>query len=359
MKKTKIIDMMKGIGKSIKLSRKGGVSKIDLGFMKVERIKTNDKAKSNSHRLISIEHNKKPTMPAAYKPTLESNIDINVVPKSLSHLIKQEKVVKPKLHKPKGFSKLIREIKLMFSNIIIFNGLLISLMLFLASYMILMLMDLNVKYSFVLSFVYLLLYLFLKLREDKYKKIESIHSNLDEKIRTAVDNIYVENPVVDDLRNEISTDMKNVDYAGFFSDKSTSYKIFLIILLCFGVILLGKYDVEFKVDMEKVFGFLEGGEGNQTGIIADIISAASGGVDEDIFGDEYLAELGSEELTIGMNRVGFEINLDDVKDPSSKDFEQSLFPDEIGLEKSKVYVQKDIEQHKELVKNYFKNMAQD
>ncbi|TKJ17861.1 hypothetical protein CEE44_05060 [Candidatus Woesearchaeota archaeon B3_Woes] len=324
--------------------------KLDLGFMKIEH---HIKPTQTKPKFIKIEHHKEP-----YKPNLESNININVLPKSMHHLIKKERIIKPK-HKPTRFSKLIKEIKTLFDNIIIFNSLLMFIILFLAGFIILMILNLNKLFALVIPFIYLIITLFIKLKENQYLKVEKKFPNLNEKIRTAADNLYVENPVVDELRHEVSHDLRGVDYASFFKGKSTSYKIFFIILLCFGVIFLAKYDIDFKLNFERVFGFIEGrGEGNSTGIISDIISATTTGPDEDIFGEEYLAELGNDQITISMNKVGYEINMDDVRDPSQTEFEDSLFPPDMGLEKAQVYIQKDLEEHKELVKNYFKNMAQ-
>ena len=327
------------------------IKKLNLGFMKVEH---HIKPTQTKPKFIKIEHIKQP-----YKPTLESHHHINVLPESMHHLLKKEEATKPKPHKPTRFSRLIKDIELLFDNLMIFNALLIAIILFLVSFVIIMILNINKLFALVVPFIYLIVHLFLKLNENQYLKVEKKFPELNEKIRTAADNLYVENPVVDELKQEVSHGLKKVDYASFFKDKSTSYKIFFIILLCFGIIFLAKYDIDFKVNFERVFGFIEGsGEGNTTGIISDIITATTSGPDEDIFGEAYLAELGDEEITISMNKVGYEINMDDVRDPSDTEFEESLFPPDMGLEKAKVYIQKDLEEHKELVKNYFKNMAQ-
>ncbi len=326
------------------------IKKLNLGFMKVEHHKHDIKVKSKP-KFIKIEHNKQP-----YKPSLESHHHINVLPKSMHHLLKKEEATKPKPHKPTRFSKLLQEINTLFDNIIIFNILIMAVILFLTCFIILMVLGINKIFAFFVPLIYILIYLFIKLRENKYIKVEKKFLKLNEKIRTAADNLYVGNPVVDELRHEVSHDLKEVDYASFFKEKKTSYKIFLIILLCFGVIFLAKYDVGFKINLDPILGFIEGGAGNETGPFSNIMRTTRYGIDEDIFGEEYLAELGEEEATISMDRVRYEININDIKDP--QEFEESLFPPDMGLEKDKVYIQKDLEEHKELVKNYFKNMAQ-
>jgi hypothetical protein len=324
---------------------------INLGFMKIEHNPL--KIKESKPKFIKIERHKD-----THTHTLESNINLEVLPKSMYGLVEKKERVKLKLHKPKRFWKLIKEINVFMTNMIVINILLTSVLLFLLSYLILMVIEVNKIYSLVIPLIYLGVLLFLKLRGNKYLEVEKKFPQLNEKIRTAVDNIYTENPVVDELRAEVSKDMKQVDYASFFNQKRTSYKILFIILLCFSIIFLANYDVGFKLNFERVFGFVDGGEGNATGLVSDIISATTSGPDDDIYGEEFLANLGRDELTININKVGYEINMDDVKDPTLEDFEDSLFPQDIGIEQAEVYNKNILKEHQELVKNYFKNMAE-
>ena len=325
--------------------------RIDLGLVKVEHRFQYEKKKP---KFISIERTAQP-----YKPSIESRQTVNIAPRPAAPQIRKEELSKQVVHKPKRFMLIVDEIRSLFTNIIFFNAILTSILLFFLSYLVLMVLNLNVLHSIWVPSLYFVVYIFIKFRKNKYLEVEKRFPQLNEKIRTAVDNVYLENPVVDELRDEITVQIKEADYGSFFKEKSTSYQVLLILLLGLTILFLAKYDVSYNLDLkDRVMGFIDGGEGNATGIVSDIISAATSGPDDDIFGDEQLAELGEEEMTIKMDKVGYEINMDDVKDPSYKDFEQSLFPDDIGLEKSEVYVQKDLKENKELVKNYFKNMAQ-
>jgi hypothetical protein len=260
--------------------------------------------------------------------------------------------------KPKLFAKLMKEISMLFDNLIIFDAALTAVILFLISSLVLMLFSLPLKYSFVLPLIYIATYLFFKLRENKYLKVEKRFPNLNEKLRTAVDNIYAENDIVNELRNEIYHDIKQVDYASFFKEKRTSYKILLIIFLCFGILFMAQFNLNLKLDFDRMMGFIKGGDGNTTGIISDIISATVKGPDSDIYGEESLAKLGNDKLTIQINKVGYEVNVNDIKDPTKQDFEESLFPEDIGIEKAEVYTKNILRENQEIVKNYFKNMAQ-
>jgi len=330
------------------------IKKFDLGFVKVEH-HTYDVPEKQP--LIKIEKSAKTD--TSYKPNLESDINIQVT-KNISEPVKKEKQIKPKDGKQKTFRSMIGEINFLFYNLIAFDTVLASITIFLLSYIFLTLFDLDKIYSIVPPIVYIAIYLFFKLRENYYIKVEQKFTKLNEKIRTAADNINMENPVVDELKHEVSQELKDVDYASFFRDKRTSYHILLIILLCVTLVFLAKYDVEFKLDFiqDKIFGFINGGNGNETGIISDIISATTSGNDEDIFGEEQLAKLGDDKLTININKLGYEINLNDVKDPTKQDFEESLFPEDVGLDEAEVYNKRLPKEDQELVKNYFWNLAQ-
>lgn len=324
---------------------------INLGIVKIEKHITPVESKP---KFIKIERKEGP-----YKSQMESSADIQVLPASMKGLVAKETIVKHKLQKPKKFSKLINEIDLLFDNVMIFNSMTTAILLFLLSFITLMSLGINTIYSLIVPLIYIGFYLFFKLRENRYHELEKKCPELNEKVRTAVDNIYMDNEVVQELRREVAADVKNVDYGRFFSQIKSSFKILFIILLCFGIISLAKYDVEYKLSAERVFGFIQGGEGNATSFVGDIISATTGGSDDDIFGEEYLSELGKDEVTIEINQVGYEINMDDVRDPNLEDFETSLFPNDVGVEGAEAYEQKKFEEHNELIKNYFKKMAQE
>jgi hypothetical protein len=346
------------------------IKKFNLGFLKVERhidensvkpkssfisIETKKSDKS-SEPFIKIERSAKE--PTAYKPIMESSINVDILPKNLYDLVKQEKVYEKKKEKPKIVAKMIGEIRALFANIIVFDAGLTALIIFLITYMLMMFVAISKIYSIIPSLIYLSVYLFFKLRENKFVKVENKFPNLNEKLRTVVDNLYVENDIVTQLRTEVFSELKQTDYGSFFKEKRTSYKILLIILLCFGIIFLAQYNFEFKISFDRVLGFMDGGDGNTTGIISDIISATIKGPDTDIYGDENLAKLGNDKLTIQINKVGYEVNLNDVKDPTQQEFEQSLFPEDVGLEKAEVYNKNILKENQDLVKNYFKTMAQ-
>jgi hypothetical protein len=324
---------------------------INLGIVKIEK---HIKPVESKPKFIKIERKADP-----YKSQMEASANIQVLPISMNGLIAQEKQIKPKLQKPKKFSKLINEVDLLFDNIMIFNSMTTAILLFLLSFISLMSLGINTIYSFIVPLIYLGIYIFFKLKENRYHKLEKQCPELNEKVRTAVDNIYMNNEVVQELRRDVATEVKKVDYGRFFSQIKTSFKILFIILLCFGIIFLAKFDVEYKLSADRVFGFIRGGEGNASNIVGDIISATTGGSDNDIFGEKYLAELGKDEVTIEINQVGYEINMDDVKDPNLDDFENSLFPDDVGVEGAEAYEQKKFEEHNELIKNYFKKMAEE
>jgi hypothetical protein len=222
-----------------------------------------------------------------------------------------------------------------------------------------MIFVINKWFALILPAAYLAAYFFKRIKYNRYIQVEQKFPILNEKLRTAVDNAYVENEIVNNLRNEVYRDIKQVDYASFFKEKRTSYKVMCVILLCFTIMFVAQHNFEFNLDFlkDRILGFVDGGNGNTTNIIGDIISATTKGPDEDIYGEEELAELGNQKVTIQINKVGYELNVNDIKDPSETEFEESLFPDDLGMAKAEIYNKNILKENQEIVKNYFKNMA--
>ena len=343
------------------------VKKLDFGFFKIEKtsivkpetrfIKIEEipvkKPQNKDSKLIIIEKRSKP-----FNPTIESKTFI--LPDSLQKIAEEKPKEEVRLYKPRKFSIILNEVKTLFANIIFFNSAIIGLIIFLASYIVFTILGITPWYAVFLSLAYIAYYVYKFTKENPYKKVEKRFPNLNEKLRTSVDSIYTENPVVDELRQEITRDISQVDYASFFNQKKTSRKIFVIILLCFLVILLGQFHFDFKLNLEnRILGFVNETGGKTTGLISDIISATSEGDDSEIYGEENLAKLGNKQTAIQLNRFGNEVNVNDIKEPPLEEFEDSPFPTDVGLEQSEVYNKNIMKEYQELVKNYFQNMAKD
>jgi len=259
----------------------------------------------------------------------------------------------------KKFNKVLKEINFTFSNIILFNSFLNALLIFLVIYIVLSLFDFYQAYALVPAALYFIISLYKGIMEKHLITVEKKYPLLNERLRTARDNIRLENPVVDELKEDIIRDIKKVEVASFFNQKKQSYKILLSIVLCFLIIFSAQFDLSFNfkdaantaVDFIYGIGDNNSGDGKQ-----GLERIASSGTSESVFGDAQIAQMGEEILDVVIKPAGYEINLDDVKETEKRDFEE-LFPDDVFIETSDVYEEKIQEDQQELVKAYFLKIA--
>jgi len=261
----------------------------------------------------------------------------------------------------KKFNKVLKEINFTFSNIILFNSFLNAFLIFLVLYIPLSLFNFYQVYSLVPAILYFIIFSYKGIRKKHLRDVEKKYNLLNERLRTAADNIKMENPVVDELKSDIMRDMKKVEVTSFFNQKKVSYKILLSIILCFLMVFSARFDLSFnfKDAANNAADFIYGLGGNESGDGKQGLERISGsGESESVFGDAYIAQMGDEMLNMMIKQAGYEINLDDVKEPERREFEE-LFPDEVFIATADVYEEKIKEDQQELVKTYFLKLAED
>ncbi len=69
------------------------------------------------------------------------------------------------------------------------------------------------------TITYLLLSIFSDIFVSKTKIVEEKYSSLNEKLRTAEDNIKYHNPVIDELQEDVVSNAKNVSASSFLSTR--------------------------------------------------------------------------------------------------------------------------------------------
>jgi hypothetical protein len=261
----------------------------------------------------------------------------------------------------KKFKNVLKEIDFTFNNIILFNNFLSSLLIFLVVYIILSLFNFYQIYSLIPALLYFIIFSIKGIRKKHLLEVERKYPFLNERLRTARDNLRMENPIVDSLKSTIMKDMRYVQVSSFINQKKISYKILISIVLCFLVVFTSQFDLSFNIKdtARNVVDFVYKTGGNDTGGGSQGLQRIAGsGITENIFGDPSLAKMGNENLDMVIKQSGYEINLDDVKDPERRDFD-NLFPDDIFVESADVYEENIEEGKQEIVKNYFLKLAEE
>ena len=254
----------------------------------------------------------------------------------------------------KNFIELIKEIERTLNEIILFETLIHTIILFLVTFLFLSLFNLYPLYAFLPAIVYFFISGRSKMKRNKVRIVENKYEPLKEKLRTAADNIDLDNPVVDELQNEVIQDMKHVSTAEFLQTKKVSYKVFASIILSFIIVFTSTFDVRL-LDLKTLFGNLPEVMDN-LGIRRSPNAFIEVNTTEDIYGESSLAVLGNKKLDIKIQPVSFEISVREEGDIQEKRFDE-IFPRDVDVEGAAAFEENVPQEQQELVKSYFRKLA--
>ena len=256
----------------------------------------------------------------------------------------------------KNFIKVIKEINKTLNFLFIFETTLNAVIFFLVVYFLLSLVNLFPITALIPAIIYFAMRLYANSKMDKRKIVESKYEPLKEKLRTAADNVNEENPVVNELEEEVITDLKHVGLSSFIQTKPVSYKIFITILLSFAIVFATQQNL-YIVDLTKLLSDFPGILDNfYLGNRADNIPLGEINESNDIYGDSKLAVLGEKQIDIKIKPVNYEVNVREEGDVEQKQFDE-IFPREVAVEQASAFEEKIPEEQQELVKKYFDKLA--
>ena len=254
----------------------------------------------------------------------------------------------------KQFSEVVREMNRTLNELIFFENIVNTTLVFLVFYLVLSVFDFKPLYALVPALAYLGFYSYMSFRSYKPGIVESKYAPLREKLRTAADNINISNPIVDELEYEVTSEMKNVGLSMFINPRTLSYKIFAVMLLSFMIIFattlnlklveFAKYKVPAIFDTKNLKGV-----GN---FVAVGINTSG-----DIYGKDDVAKLGDKELNIRIKPVNFKVNVKEEGEFKKQNFEVT-FPQDMAVKETVAYEENIPQEQQELVKNYFKKLAE-
>ena len=254
----------------------------------------------------------------------------------------------------KLFINAIKEINRTLEFLIIFESILNAAIFFLAVYFLLSLVNLYPILAIIPTLVYVGIKVYVNSKSDKRLIVESKYAPLKEKLRTAADNINKDNPVVNELEEEVISYLKNVGLSSFIQAKGVSYKIFAAIALSFIIVLsttLNLYIVDLNKFLSNLPDVLDniGSKRSANSVLGETNES------EDIYGESKLAVLGDKPIDIRIKPVNYEVNVREEGDVQKKQFDE-IFPKDVNVEQASALEEKIPEEQQELVKNYFNNV---
>lgn len=254
----------------------------------------------------------------------------------------------------KQFSSVVREINRTLNELILFENIVNTTIVFLAFYLVLSLLDFHPLFALIPAAVYLGFYSYMSFKSYKPLIVESKYAPLREKLRTAADNMGLENPIAEELGYEVTSEMKNVGLSMFINPRALSYKVLAVMALSFMIIFASTLNVKLlEFTRQKIPDIFEKGP-KGVGNFAAVKLNTTG----DIYGKEDVAKLGDKELNIRIKPVDFKVNVREEGDFKQQKFE-TVFPKELAVKETDAYRENIPQEQQELVKNYFKKLAEE
>lgn len=252
----------------------------------------------------------------------------------------------------RNFIKALREVRTTLNQIFLFQTMVDTLLVFLAIYLLLVLFHLPPVYAFFPGVIYLAVKGYLALSTNKPRLVEQRHASLNEKLRTAADNVGEDNPILQELETEVMQEMRHVGVSEFVNARGISYKILLVTVLSFGIIFTSTLDYYF-FDLSQ----LNFGDGDRRSQGAGDFESVELQQDDDIYGEDDVAVLGDNELSIRLKPVDYKVSVKEEGDIDRGSF-NDIYTRDAELEESQESRENIPKEQQELVKAYFKRLAE-
>ena len=272
----------------------------------------------------------------------------------------------------KNFLPVIKEINNTLRKIALFDTVLNSIIVFLAVYSLLALFNLYPIIALVVAIIYFLVKIKKNFENVKLINVEKKYPGLYERLRTAADTITADNLIVNKLRYEVVSKLKNVKVSSFIDTSTVLLKVILICLLFFLTIFITSLNIHFLNLQDTVSGMdvnfqfkeyvwgvlgIEGTEGLGGSEENENISEGAGNASfEDIYGEMSVAKLKERELEVTFNLEEGTDDFKNIKDIEEKSFNE--FPPEEIVPTPSDYDESVVpKEQQKLIKNYFEQIS--
>jgi len=145
-----------------------------------------------------------------------------------------------------SFKPVLDEVNDVLNKLLFFNEILTSFIIFLACFLLLdffVIEGVDQFYAIIPAVGYLVVALAMKLRKSKVFMVEKQYKHLDERLRTAEDNLSEDNEIVRNLHAEIIGKLKSVEVGSFFQSSKTLAKVSISVVLCFLIIFMNTFGI--------------------------------------------------------------------------------------------------------------------
>ncbi len=271
-----------------------------------------------------------------------------------SKYIRSEQRVKVK---GRPIANALRELKNAVLEITVATCWLDCLIVFMLFLLILKLVTIDWYWSFIPALVYTVLHARSHLKKvSRFAYVEEKVPELKEKITTVADNLSRDNPVIEELNQDVLAGMHLIRTSFFFSFSRLTRELMTLAILAFLVTGVSAYNVKF-INFNKVIddvGDLRLFKGKYD-VNEDLLEYEEN-LSEDIYGNKSIAILGNEELKLQINPVLSDVDISKIEDPRERSF-RSYAAKDISAQTDASFEDSIPKDYHKIVKNYFKEIT--
>lgn len=245
----------------------------------------------------------------------------------------------------------------------LFNMMLNSIIVFLGALLVCIVFDLSWQWAVLVWLIGTGIFGYYYIKNTRLVNVEGKVPELEERLRTAADNINKNNEITNDLKEEVVHDMKKIKSDLFIDINSIGVRLFSIIIIAFIVVIVSfmglTFDFEFSEAVSNPAGYMKtrvfgGDAGNVSNI--DFIKGENLG---DIYGNRTeLVKLGDESISLEVRPLQTEMDFQDVQDVENRNFNPPVYPKEIYTSHDASYSETISKKNQAVVKSYFEQISQ-
>lgn len=249
--------------------------------------------------------------------------------------------------------KLYNELLLTTLVLNFFDSVLTGIAAFSISYIFIYFYRLKYYFSIIIAIVFFIRSFYKKTKQNKILLLEEKYPDLKERLRTSFDYKSRSNPVIDSLHNDIAIMMRKIDVNAYLSSKKLAIKVFVICLSLSSVLYMasiGMDVLEIKVRVENSDFYRRAGA-----VVDSIFEKRDEILDRPWLKDPRLLDLGNKENNVSIDTYNTELDITDITEPEKNDY-GGHYPEEIKGAAEEIYEEGIPEEHKQVIKEYFKKI---
>jgi hypothetical protein len=251
----------------------------------------------------------------------------------------------------------LKEVRSAVSQITLFTALLDTLVVFLMSALVFILISLPWWYALAPAVLYGAVHTYRNIKKRKNMAyVEEKVPELQEQLTTVADNTDKENAIVMSLQQDVLKGMRAIKTSYFLSFGRLARELITLAVVSILIITVSAHGVKFLDFKDLLNDLSKLGQGPGAYDLSNASLEFFENMSEDIYGNKSIEELGNDELQLQLSPVLSDIDISKINPPESREF-RSTMPSEIKATTDVAFQESIPKGYQRIVKSYFREIA--